>query len=132
MYRLICTYLSNYFETSSLMNADRKFSTCRVKISGNIGRGAVCRVEKSRFTVLFYSEVTGATIWYSAFLYNHADVSQRETKKKKKKEGEIKPVGTFETNNQNKSRQKKNGRKKEKRNDRPDENATNRSTISLN
>lgn len=114
------------------MNADRKFSTCRVKISGNIGRGAVCRVEKSRFTVLFYSEVTGATIWYSAFLYNHADVSQRETKKKKKKEGEIKPVGTFETNNQNKSRQKKNGRKKEKRNDRPDENATNRSTISLN
>lgn len=38
------------------MNADRKFSTCRVKISGNIGRGAVCRVEKSRFTVLFYSE----------------------------------------------------------------------------
>ena len=52
--------------------------------------------------------------------------------KKKKKEGEIKPVGTFETNNQNKSRQKKNGRKKEKLNDRPDENATNRSTISLN
>lgn len=33
-------------------------------------------------------------------------------KKKKKKEGEIKPVGTFETNNQNKSRQEK---KKEKK-----------------
>lgn len=44
-------------------------------------------------------------------------------KKKKKKEGEIKPVGTFETNNQNKSRQekkrkKKKWRKKKKRNDR--------------
>lgn len=63
--------------------------------------------------MLFYSEVTGTTIWYSAFLYNHADVSQRGTnKKKKKKEGEIKPVGTFETNNQNKSRQEK---KKEKK-----------------
>lgn len=48
---------------------------------------------------------------------------ERIKKEKKKKEGEIKPVGTFETNNQNKSRQekkkrKKKWRKKEKRNDR--------------
>ena len=48
---------------------------------------------------------------------------ERIKKEKKKKEGEKKPVGTFETNKKKKSRQekkkrKKKWRKKEKRNDR--------------